>query len=70
MYFFWKVFIVNLSATIVEDMIIAFSILWVVFGTILLLNILKAVGAFEIFILINLILFVLICKPIHKLQRF
>ncbi|MCA1061015.1 L-lactate permease [Rossellomorea aquimaris] len=44
---FWKVPLIQISAATVEGMIIAFTILWIVFGAILLLNTLQNSGAME-----------------------
>ncbi|NMH70680.1 L-lactate permease [Bacillus sp. RO3] len=44
---FWKVPLIQISASTVEGIIIAFTILWIVFGAILLLNTLQNSGAME-----------------------
>ncbi|MFI8577014.1 L-lactate permease [Rossellomorea aquimaris] len=44
---FWKIPLVQIGAATVEGMIIAFTILWIVFGAILLLNTLQNSGAME-----------------------
>jgi lactate permease len=44
---FWKIPLVHIGAATVEGMIIAFTILWIVFGAILLLNTLQNSGAME-----------------------
>ncbi|WP_341357195.1 L-lactate permease [Rossellomorea sp. y25] len=44
---FWKIPLIQISAATVEGMIIAFTILWIVFGAILLLNTLQNSGAME-----------------------
>ncbi|MGE6754930.1 L-lactate permease [Rossellomorea sp. NPDC071047] len=44
---FWKVPFIQIGAATVEGMIIAFTILWIVFGAILLLNTLQNSGAME-----------------------
>ncbi|BCB06020.1 L-lactate permease [Bacillus sp. KH172YL63] len=43
----WKIPFVEISAATIEGMIIAFTILWIVFGAILLLNTLQNSGAME-----------------------
>lgn len=44
---FWKIPFIQISAATVEGIIIAFTILWIVFGAILLLNTLQNSGAME-----------------------
>lgn len=44
---FWKIPFIQIGAATVEGMIIAFTILWIVFGAILLLNTLQNSGAME-----------------------
>ncbi|WP_052504612.1 L-lactate permease [Rossellomorea aquimaris] len=44
---FWKVPLIQVGAATVEGIIIAFTILWIVFGAILLLNALQNSGAME-----------------------
>ncbi|MGF3105592.1 L-lactate permease [Rossellomorea sp. DUT-2] len=44
---FWKIPIVQIGAASIEGIIIAFTILWIVFGAILLLNTLQNSGAME-----------------------
>lgn len=44
----WDIPLLQLSAAITEGLVIAFSILWIVFGAIALLNVLKKTGAIEI----------------------
>ncbi|WRP06516.1 L-lactate permease [Rossellomorea aquimaris] len=44
---FWKIPLVQIGAATVEGIIIAFTILWIVFGAILLLNTLQHSGAME-----------------------
>ncbi|TFE01470.1 L-lactate permease [Jeotgalibacillus salarius] len=46
-FFIWQVPAVQISAAIIEGLIIAVSILWIVFGAILLLNTLKKSGALD-----------------------
>ncbi|KIL42850.1 lactate permease [Jeotgalibacillus alimentarius] len=46
-FFVWQVPVVHLSAAVIEGLIIAVSILWIVFGAILLLNTLKKSGALD-----------------------
>ncbi|MDA1476917.1 L-lactate permease [Bacillus changyiensis] len=46
-YFVWKMSIIQITAASIEGMIIAISILWIVFGAILLLNTLTSSGALD-----------------------
>ncbi|MFC4386718.1 L-lactate permease [Gracilibacillus marinus] len=46
-YFYWKVPFIQLSASLIEGIIIAISILYIVFGAILLLNTLQKSGAID-----------------------
>ncbi|MBM7581115.1 L-lactate permease [Jeotgalibacillus terrae] len=46
-FFVWHVTVIQLSAAVIEGLIIAVSILWIVFGAILLLNTLKKSGALD-----------------------
>nr|WP_053980767.1 L-lactate permease [Marinagarivorans algicola] len=43
----WEIPLPYMAAAIVEGLVIALSILWIVFGAIALLNVLKAVGTIE-----------------------
>lgn len=44
----WNIPLLHITAAITEGLVIAFSILWIVFGAIALLNVLKKTGAIEI----------------------
>ncbi|MDZ5710631.1 L-lactate permease [Jeotgalibacillus haloalkalitolerans] len=46
-FFIWQVSVIQISAAIIEGLIIAVSIMWIVFGAILLLNTLKKSGAMD-----------------------
>lgn len=46
-YFFWQVPLIQIAAASLEGLIIAASVLWILFGAIFLLNVLKTSGAID-----------------------